>query len=104
MRKQVSKIEALESRRLLSGSIAGVVFNDTNGDGVKQATEAPLGGTQVFLDLNNNGVFNAGEPSVLSNLVGDYVFTGLAPGNYVVGAVTPAGDKLTTMTVGGLIL
>ncbi|HEX4794261.1 MAG TPA: SdrD B-like domain-containing protein [Humisphaera sp.] len=99
----ISKIEALESRRLLSGSIAGVVFNDLNGNGLKDTGEGGIGSTKVFIDLNNNGTPDVGEPNTLSNSLGSYVFTGLAPGNYAVGAVTPAGFKLTSKPTGGFV-
>jgi hypothetical protein len=98
----LNTIEPLEQRRLLS-SIAGVVFTDTNGNGTKDAGEAGLSSVKVFLDLNNNGTPDSGEPSTTSNSSGNYTFSNLAAGNYVVGAVTPSGDKLTTVPTGGLI-
>src|SRR5437764_610938 len=104
MQYSAKVVEALEPRRLLS-SIAGVVFNDLNGDGTRQATEPPLGGMKVFLDLNNNGVADAGEPSVLSDLLGNYSFPSLTAGNYEVGATAiPSGVyKPTTKPPAGLL-
>jgi hypothetical protein len=97
-----SLVEALEQRRLLS-SISGIVFTDTNGNGTKDSGESGLNNVKVFIDVNNNGVLDSGEPSTFSNTTGNYSFTGLSAGNYVVGAVTPAGDKLTNTPTTGLI-
>ena len=104
MRSRRHIVEVLEPRRLLS-SIAGIVFNDANGNGTQDSTEAPLGGMKVFVDLNNNGVADSGEPSVLSNLIGNYSFTGLNPGTYELGATAiPAGTyKQTTKPPAGVI-
>lgn len=41
-----------------TGIIEGTVFVDTNGNGVRDAGEAPLGGSTVFLDVNNNGLLD----------------------------------------------
>ena len=44
-----------------SGSISGYVWNDINGDGLWQAGEPGLSGVNVFIDLNANGVRDAGR-------------------------------------------
>jgi hypothetical protein len=87
--------------------ITGTVFHDTNGSGVRDADEGGLGGFTVYLDLNNNGKEDAGEPSTTSNSAGQYTFTGLAPGNYTVRIHTPSASYFQTappmampMTVG----
>jgi large repetitive protein len=36
-----------------------IVFDDTNGDGVQDANEAPLGGRELFADANGNGQFDS---------------------------------------------
>src|SRR5690349_7480876 len=104
MRSRRHIVEGLEPRRLLS-SIAGVVFNDANANGTNDTTEAPLGGMQGILDTNNNVVADAGEPSVLSDLLGNYSFPGLKAGTYELGATAvPAGFyKQTTKPPAGVI-
>ena len=82
-------------------------------------------GNHVWLDLNNNGIKNPGEPgleNVVVNLYEDrnndniadslpiaststdfnglYGFGGLVPGNYIVGVVTPAGYSLVNINGG----
>ena len=58
-------IEALEGRELLSGtaSIAGTVWNDVNANGAWDSADTRLSGWTVYLDSNNNGTLDAGEPS-----------------------------------------
>jgi subtilisin family serine protease/protocatechuate 3,4-dioxygenase beta subunit len=41
-------------------SISGNVFNDVNGDGIREPEEASLPGWNVFLDLNGDGQFDGG--------------------------------------------
>ena len=76
-------------------TIVGIAFNDLNGDGVQDGGETGLGGVQVYLDSNNNGVFNTGEPSTITDPTGAYSFSGLAAGTYVVRELAPAGDVQT---------
>lgn len=52
-RRRVS-FEALEARRVLA-SLAGTVYEDTNGNRLLDDGERPLSGVVVFLDANSNG-------------------------------------------------
>ena len=67
-----------------SGAITGTAFNDGNANGVLDAGEAGLEGQVVYLDLNNDGVLDSGDRSTVSDAQGNYTFTGLTPGSYVV--------------------
>ncbi|MFO0879046.1 MAG: SdrD B-like domain-containing protein [Gemmataceae bacterium] len=85
---------------LQEASIRGVVYADTNKDGARQAGEKGLDGIPVYLDLNENGVLDAGEPQTLTladqfytpgvDEAGTYSFTHLAAGTYTVRMVLPA--------------
>jgi hypothetical protein len=77
--------------------ICGTKWDDFNGNGVRDEDppgsgnlEPPLGGVTVFLDLNGNGVLNAGEPSDLTDATGRYCISGLQPDTYTVCEVPPA--------------
>lgn len=48
------------------GSISGVVFNDANANGVRDAGESPLSGWTVYQDLNDNGRLDAGPINAAS--------------------------------------
>ena len=41
-------------------------------------------GQVVYLDLNNSGFYQAGDPTAVADSTGYYTFTGLAPGTYTV--------------------
>ncbi len=77
-------------------SLSGLVFDDISGDGVQDGAEAGLSGASVYLDANDNGTLDQGEASVLSGANGEYSFTNLTPGDYVVRAVPAAGRWLST--------
>jgi len=65
------RMENLESR-LLMATVSGVVFNDLNGNGVQEIEDTGLPGQTVFLDLNGNSTFDAGEPTMLTDANGGY--------------------------------
>ena len=76
-------------------SIGGIVFDDANGNGTRDAGEGPLAGVRVYLDLNANARWDGAEPSVLSGPDGAFEFSGLRAGNYIVRQVTPEGAVQT---------
>lgn len=83
-----------------AGAVAGVVFNDTNRNGVKDATEAGLSGAAVYADKNANGKFDAGEPTASANSSGTYTLGDLAPGSYTIRPVFPSGTIVTAPSAG----
>ncbi len=82
-----------------SGQIGDRVWNDMNGDGVQGATEPPLAGVWVYLDLDGDSNRDVGEPSVVTNAAGGYLFDYLAYGTYTV-AVDPATDPDGSVVTG----
>ena len=75
-----------------SGVITGEKFNDLNGSGVLTGTDPGLAGFTIYVDVNNNGVFDsATEPSAVTGTGGTYVITGVAPGTYKVREVGQTG-------------
>ncbi len=107
--RRILQSENLEERRLLAADfpfsgtgtaeISGTKWLDANGDGVRDTGEGPLEGVVIYLDLNNNGVLDAGsidpEPQTLTNAAGEYSFAGLDAGDFVVREVVP-GSFLQT--------
>ena len=101
------------------GSIAGSVYNDLNGNGVRDAGEPGIPGVTVTLggtDVNGNTV----TATVDTDPDGGYLFTDLPAGSYTVteptqpagyadglesvgtaGGVTPQDDTITTVPLGG---
>jgi SdrD B-like domain len=79
-------------------SIGSTAFVDNNNNAVQDPGDLGIGGLTVnlYYDANNNGVIDGAEAttpfattttSSVSGSVGDYLFSGLMPGNYKVGIV-----------------
>jgi|GEM_PF-4799287 len=85
-----------------SGQIVGSVYNDANGNAKRQKNEKPLAGVQVFVDLNNDGLFESGEPTGTTDASGHYVIGSLGAGTYSVDVTAPAGWLMTTSATGSL--
>jgi protocatechuate 3,4-dioxygenase beta subunit len=69
------------------------VFNDINNNGIDN-TEAGISGLTVNLykdDNNDNVADGASIATTTTNATGNYLFSNLAPGNYIVGVTPPAG-------------
>ena len=78
-------------------SIAGSLFADANGDGLRGSAEAGIGGAVVRL-LDANGLEVA---STTTGAGGAYGFADLAPGRYQVAFAAPAGRVFTAQDQGG---
>lgn len=82
-------------------SIGDTIFRDVNGNGVQDPGDGGFSGISVSLyrDTNGNGRIDGGEPlvgTVTTDANGQYLFAGLANGNYVVSVPTsPAGYSFT---------
>ena len=79
------------------GAIGDTVFNDVDGDGTQDPGELGISGVTVKLynDDDGDGVIDAGDDQVLATVTtdpnGNYMFSGLADGDYIVSIETPAG-------------
>jgi subtilisin-like proprotein convertase family protein len=62
------------------GSISGAVWNDLDGDGLRDFGEAGLPNQTVYLDYHNIGVFDADERSTITGPDGQYAFTNVNTG------------------------
>ena len=87
-----------------TSQISGVVWQDANGDGIRQTdgSEPFLAGRQVYLDVNDNGAYNPGvdiPAGQLTSATGNYFFVGLGATNAAVRVVTSPGE-LTSTPVG----
>jgi serine-aspartate repeat-containing protein C/D/E len=52
----------------------------------------------MYIDLNNAGVFQAGDPEVTTDALGNFTFTGLTAGTYIVRQIIPKGFIQTSPT------
>ena len=64
--------------------IHGIVVDDSDENGSQGENEFGVEGELVFLDSNNNGALDSGEPSTTSEIDGRYTFTDLVAGTYFV--------------------
>ncbi|MEX0642679.1 MAG: S8 family serine peptidase [Pirellulales bacterium] len=62
------------------GNIFGVVFNDRNGNGIRNPGEEGIAGFRMFIDSIENGVFDAGEAESITSSNGSFFFADVAPG------------------------
>ncbi|MGN6504951.1 MAG: SdrD B-like domain-containing protein [Tepidisphaeraceae bacterium] len=81
-------------------SIAGVIFGDSNADGVYNSGDKVGAGRTVFIDSNGNGRLDSGETRTTTDSKGNYKFTGLSAGTYKISRVFPSGYKLSNNNSG----
>jgi len=80
-----------------SGTISGQKFNDLNQNQIKDADEVGLPNWQIFLDSNpQNGVFDQGELTTITDADGNYTIIEVPPGTYQVREVLQNGWTQTT--------
>ena len=60
------RLNALNTLRALGNSLAGVAFDDADGDGSRGGAEAALAGRTVWLDLDNDGAVDSATETVVS--------------------------------------
>lgn len=91
--------DSLERRLLLSftADVFGNVRNDVNDTGTYNASDAGLAGWTVYIDVNNNGKLDSGEPSAVTNSSGAYSINGSVPaeGEYPVEVNVQSGWRIT---------
>jgi uncharacterized repeat protein (TIGR01451 family) len=82
--------------------ISGTVYFDGNLDGIRQEGEPGVDEIRVFVDLNDNGELDAGEPVNYPNWTGGYQFALAQPGAYTIREVPEAiGGLVNTNPVDG---
>ncbi|MEI6604795.1 MAG: SdrD B-like domain-containing protein [Verrucomicrobiota bacterium] len=74
--------------------IGDTVYTDTNGNGTQDAGEPGITGATVTLynDENNSGIWDTGDTLIgtkITDTNGNYLFTGLPAGNYIVKIPSP---------------
>jgi uncharacterized repeat protein (TIGR01451 family) len=66
-------------------SIKGFKWNDLDQDGQWDSNELGRGGWEIYIDLNDDGVFNQQlEQSTITGADGSYLFANLSPGTYTI--------------------
>lgn len=78
----------------------GFKWLDTNADGIRDADEPGLAGVYVYLDLDNDGKPDVGEPAMITKQDGSYTLTPPSPGTYRIREVVDAGYVQTFPATG----
>ena len=90
-----------------TASIGDTLYYDFDGDGVQDATETGIANVTVFLyqDVDRDGTIDAGVDELLyttsTNASGQYLFSALPAGSYVVVVDTTDPDFPTNVTATG---
>ena len=83
--------------------ISGVVYIDTNGNGIRDAGEVGRPGVRLDLGGTRPGGITVAAQDTRSGSDGSYIFPNLLPGTYTVGMQVPGGLTATTpRTIGGI--
>ena len=80
----------LFGNQALPASISGTKFNDANGNGIRDAGEPGMAG--VTIQLRNSAGLTT---TTTTDFSGNFSFTGLAAGSYVISEIVPAGSVQT---------
>jgi hypothetical protein len=79
-----------------ANAVYGQIFEDENRNTSQDASETGTAGSFVYVDLNGNGKYDAGEPTAVTRANGVYSIPNLPDGTYTVGVLPGAGEKATT--------
>jgi hypothetical protein len=85
------------------GEVVGEVFDDADGNGVRDAGEAGVARARVFLDGNGNGRRDRREIRAVTDASGAYRLSGVPAGEYVVKHVAPKGFRAVGSTDGAAV-
>jgi len=83
-----------QERVPVPGVIMGLLWDDRDGDGVRDDGESGLAGRTVWLDADADGRMDTGEATTTTDTAGRYSFT-VAAGDYVVEQSIPEGWSQT---------
>jgi hypothetical protein len=97
-------ITARDFGNIRPASIAGVTFNDLNGNGVQDGGEVGEPGFTVFIDGNANDVLDPGEAFTVSGAGGAYLLASLQAGTYRIRQVEPPEWNQTTPNPADVVL
>ncbi len=78
----------------ITQTLSGIFFEDTNGNGQPDNTEAGIPDSIIFIDANSNGVRESSEVFARTNSIGRYQLSGLYKGSATLVAEPRAGFTL----------
>jgi hypothetical protein len=100
---ELNEAAAWRARRYTpSGNIAGTIFNDLDGDALRDGGDNGIAGFTAYLDLDLDNVKDATEPTSKSSSTGRYQFNGLKVGKYLVRVLANSGWRVSTSSSASL--
>jgi len=78
------------------GSISGEVWDDINGNGVREAGDSGLAGWTIFIDANGNGLLDTGESQSTTTATGGYTFSSVNPSSITLKVVQQTAWRATS--------
>lgn len=85
---------------MIPAELSGTVFNDVNGNGLRDTGETGLADRTVFIDQNGNGTLDTGEPNVITLADGGYNFSNVLPGTVSIVEQATLGWQFTAPHTG----
>ena len=81
--------------------IHGCLYLDDNANGIEEAWESGLGGVEVYVDINDNGRYDLGEPTTVTD-EDDPLTTGIdESGTYSLDGVEPGTHRIVPLVATG---
>ncbi len=80
------------------GTIRGTKFLDLDADGTRDLDEPGIAGIMFYVDLNNSGGINVGEPAAFTDANGNFTIPNVQPGSYQVREILAGGYMPTLPT------
>ena len=84
--------------QLITGSIAGIIFHDSDSSGDQNPGEAGIKSWTVYIDTNNDGNLDGGEVNTTTDASGGYLLNDLTAGSYTVKYVDSNSFGATSST------
>ncbi len=81
-------------------NIGGHTYNDINRNSIFDGPDAVLSGVRVYVDVNNDGAWQATEPNDVTNGAGAYSILNVTPGTYKLREVVPSNWDVVLPTAG----
>lgn len=76
-------------------SVSGMNFKDLDADGAKDEGEPGLSGWTIYVDYNDNNLWEANEPQAVTDQYGGYTISGITTGTYKVRELVQEGWTCT---------
>jgi rRNA maturation protein Nop10 len=86
--------------KLIPNAIGGFKFEDLNANGARDPGEPPLSGVTIHLNLAAAG--NPFDRTAVTDASGNFLFTDVQPGSYVLTEIVPTGFTQTLPASGGI--